>query len=55
MKLLREPLLHFAIAGTVLFSAYSWLNSHKTGAEAVEPVRVGQGEVEWLKKLHQNQ
>ena len=55
MKLLREPLLHFAIAGTVLFSAYSWLDSHQAGAEAVEPVRVGQGEIEWLKKLHQNQ
>ena len=55
MKLLREPLLHFAIAGTVLFSAYSWLDGHQAGAEAVEPVRVGQGEIEWLKKLHQNQ
>ena len=55
MKLLREPLLHFAIAGTVLFSAYSWLNGRQAEAEMVEPVRVGQGEVEWLKKLHQNQ
>ena len=26
MKLLSEPLLHFALGGVILFSTYSWLN-----------------------------
>ena len=55
MKLLREPLLHFAIAGTILFSAYSWLNDGGPEADGLEPVRIGQGEVDWLRKLYQNQ
>ena len=29
MKLLREPLVHFAMAGVVLFSAYAWLNESR--------------------------
>ena len=43
MKLLREPLLHFAVAGIVLFSAYSWLNDSRPAADGVEPVRIGAG------------
>ena len=34
MKLLREPLVHFAVAGVVLFSVYSWLNESRPAAEA---------------------
>ncbi|SJM28442.1 peptidyl-prolyl cis-trans isomerase [Mesorhizobium delmotii] len=55
MKLLREPLLHFAVAGLILFSGYSWFSEPQPDADGVEPVQVGQGEVEWLKKLYQNQ
>ena len=55
MKLLREPLLHFAVAGVILFSGYSWFSERQPDADGLEPVQVGQGEIEWLKKLYQNQ
>ena len=43
--LLREPLLHFAVAGAILFGGYSWLNSMRVGPTALEPVRIGEGDV----------
>lgn len=55
MKLLREPLLHFAVAGLVLFFAYSWLNGSRPSSDGLEPVRVGAGEIQWLKKTYSNQ
>ena len=55
MKLLREPLLHFAVAGLVLFSAYSWVNPKSSEAQKMAPVQIGQGEVDWLRQLFQNQ
>lgn len=55
MKLLREPLLHFAVAGVILFSGYSWLSERRPDADALEPVQVGQGEIDWLRQLFQNQ
>ncbi len=49
MKLLREPLLHFALAGGLLFGAYAWLNRGDTGAgSAVRTVRITESEVAWL-------
>jgi len=50
VKLLREPLLHFLVAGVVLFGGYRFLNS---GAESTAPapprqIRIGDGEVRWL-------
>jgi len=48
MKLLKEPLLHFLIAGSVLFAAYGWLNR---GADDDRPVvRITAAEVEWLQQ-----
>lgn len=55
MKWLREPLLHFAVAGIALFSAYSWLNRDRPASDVVEPVRVGAAEVQWLKETYSSQ
>lgn len=55
MKWLREPLLHFAVAGLALFSAYSWLNRDRPASDVVEPVRVGAAEVQWLKETYSSQ
>lgn len=47
---LKEPLLHFLLAGAVLFGAYEWLNRNKgdnTTGERV--VHVTAAQVEWLK------
>jgi len=55
MKLLREPLLHFAVAGVALFSAYSWLNGSRPASDGVEPVRIGAGQIQWLKETYSNQ
>ena len=55
MKHLNEPLLHFAVAGLVLFSAYSWVNPKSSEAQKMAPVQIGQGEVDWLRQLFQNQ
>jgi len=55
MKLLREPLLHFTLAAVVLFSAYAWLNQSRPVPEGVEPVRIGEGEIEWLRETYTSQ
>ena len=35
MNILREPLLHFTIAGAILFGGYEWLN--RGGADLACP------------------
>jgi parvulin-like peptidyl-prolyl isomerase len=55
MTLLREPLLHFAVVGAVLFGGYSWLNDKHAEATATEPVRIGEGDVRWLKQTWSSQ
>jgi PPIC-type PPIASE domain len=55
MTLLREPLLHFAVVGAILFGGYSWLNDRKAEATASEPVRIGEGDVRWLKQTWSSQ
>ena len=55
MQLLREPLLHFAVAGAILFGGYSWLNNPRADTTAVEPVRIGEGDVRWLKQTWSSQ
>ena len=54
MTLLREPLLHFAVVGAMLFGGYSWLNKN-VEATAVDPVRIGEGDVRWLKQTWSSQ
>jgi parvulin-like peptidyl-prolyl isomerase len=55
MTLLREPLLHFAVIGVILFGSYSWLNDESVEATAVEPVHIGEGDVRWLKQTWSSQ
>jgi PPIC-type PPIASE domain len=45
---LTDPLLHFVIAGGVLFLAYAWLNPSPLVDKAAAELRVGSGEVKWL-------
>lgn len=50
MRVLKEPLLHFLLAGFALFGAYAWMDraaeNRKVG-KAPE-IRVGGGDVQWL-------
>jgi hypothetical protein len=55
MTLLREPLLHFAVIGVILFGSYSWLKDESVEATAVEPVHIGEGDVRWLKQTWSGQ
>lgn len=50
MKLFHEPLLHFALAGAVLFGAYALINRGDDIANKPKEIRLGQGEVQWLKE-----
>ena len=52
---LREPLLHFAVGGALLFGAYAWLNSSVLPSDAGRQVRIGEGEVRWLTATWQRQ
>jgi len=55
MKFFREPLFHFIVAGVVLFSAYAWLDGSRPAADGVEPVWIGEGEIQWLKETYSSQ
>lgn len=49
MKLLKEPLLHFLIAGAALFGAYAWMHRGSvTHAGQSSTVQVGIEDIEWL-------
>lgn len=52
MKPIQEPLIHFVLAGAVLFGAYAWFNrGEDTGApNNSKQIRIGVGEVQWLKE-----
>ena len=54
MKLLREPLLHFAVAGALLFGGYSWLHDERA-EDGAEPIRISEGDVRWLKQTWSSQ
>ena len=45
---LREPLLHFLVAGGLLFATYGWLN-RDSGDEPLV-VRISAAEVDWIKE-----
>ncbi len=55
ISLLKEPLLHFLIAGSVLFGGYEWLNRNAPGPRTEDPVRIGAGEVRWLQETFASQ
>ena len=52
---LREPFLHFAAGGALLFGAYAWLNPSAPSSDAGRQVRIGEGEVSWLTATWQRQ
>lgn len=49
-SVLKEPLLHFLLAGAVLFGAYAWMNSAAQNPPAGQgqEIRIGVGDVQWL-------
>lgn len=51
-RLVREPLLHFVLAGVLLFGAYAWLNrgAPGTGGNAAPTVHITASEVTWLQE-----
>ena len=49
MKFIKEPLLHFLLAGGLLFLAYAWI--HRGGAaKSPEVIHITAGDVAWLKE-----
>jgi hypothetical protein len=55
MKLLREPLVHFAMAGAVLFGGYEAFNRGRPASPAEDLIRIGEGEVRWLQETFAGQ
>ncbi|MGZ5477604.1 MAG: peptidylprolyl isomerase [Thermoanaerobaculia bacterium] len=55
MKLLRDPLLHFVIAGAILFAGNELMNRSELNPSAIEYVHIGEGEIRWLKDTFANQ
>lgn len=51
-KLLGEPLLHFLVAGGLLFTAYAWINK---GEARPDSVQITTAEVSWLKETFARQ
>ena len=55
MRLLKEPLVHFVVAGAVLFGGYSLINRSGQSPSPAEPIRIGEGEVRWIKETFSSQ
>lgn len=51
-RLVKEPLVHFLLAGALLFGAYGWLNRDASGTAGNAPrqVRITASEVAWLQE-----
>src|SRR5687768_14026648 len=56
-RVIREPLVHFLVAGALLFCAYAWVNRRATVAagDTARVVRIEARDVEWLKQTWQRQ
>jgi PPIC-type PPIASE domain len=50
VALMKEPLLHFLLAGAALFGAYAWINraAENPTAGKAQQVHIGAGDVAWL-------
>lgn len=50
MKMLREPLLHFLLAGAALFGAYYWLkgDAATSATSSAQQIHVRAGDVQWI-------
>ena len=55
LKLLKDPLLHFFVAGAILFAGYELINRGEPTPSAIDPVHIGEGEMRWLKETFANQ
>jgi hypothetical protein len=55
LKLLREPLLHFVVAGAILFGGYELFNRGEMDPPATDPIYIGEGDIRWLKDTFANQ
>lgn len=51
----KEPLLHFALIGAVVFGGYHWLNGRLPEADKAEPIHIGEGDIQWLKQTWASQ
>ena len=47
-RLAREPLLHFAVAGALLYGAHAWLAGGSSHGGDSPVVRITRGQVDWL-------
>jgi hypothetical protein len=49
-RVLKEPLLHFLLAGAAMFGAYAWLNGAATNpaASKAQQITIGSGDIRWL-------
>jgi parvulin-like peptidyl-prolyl cis-trans isomerase-like protein len=56
MRLFREPLLHFLLAGAALFGAYAWLPGDRDSPEDnSRTVYLRQADVDWIKQIWSRQ
>lgn len=55
LRLLKDPLLHFVVAGAVLFAGYMLVNRGESGTLSADAVHIGEGEVRWLTQTFANQ
>lgn len=55
LKLYKDPLLHFVVAGAILFAGYVLINRGETNTPSTDPVHIGEGDVRWLKETFANQ
>jgi hypothetical protein len=55
MNILREPLLHFTIAGAILFGGYDWANRGAETSLPDQPLTIGEGQVRWLRETFASQ
>ena len=55
VKLLRDPLVHFAVAGALIFAGIQVFASPRATETGIEPIRIGDGEIRWLEQTFANQ
>jgi hypothetical protein len=50
MSVLKEPLLHFLLAGAAVFGAYAWMNraAENPNFNKVQQIHISEGDVQWL-------
>lgn len=55
VRLFREPLFQFLIAGALLFGGHEWWTRGTRTSPTEGSVRIGEGEVRWLRETFANQ